>query len=275
MLLEYIRQINKYRKKLRKLKQVSKRLGVPLVDFEMLRSKKDSETVFILANGPSINDISLDEWQHIGTHDTIGLNMWPLHDFVPKVLMFEIPSNSIQQKVFLDCLAARACDYRATEILMHDASEESVQKIQRLHNVDFRISYFFPFAPADDLILYLRKFSFFSRLYQYRIIHVPFEIRASVFRAVTLAGHIGYKNIVLAGVDLNRPGYFYDQRSVQGFVSNPNEIHSTNNPDHCPLTVSRALLDAQSLLLNRLSAKILIYSPCSALSKDFPLYWDK
>lgn len=47
-----------------------------------LRATRKSDTVFIFGSGYSINDISAAEWQHFEQHDTVSFNMFVHQDFV-------------------------------------------------------------------------------------------------------------------------------------------------------------------------------------------------
>ncbi len=75
----------------RKLYLGIKNYGTPyrvVTQDEVLRSKS-SNTLTILATGPSVNDITDSQWDWISKHDTIGLNDWYLHRFVPKYFNYE------------------------------------------------------------------------------------------------------------------------------------------------------------------------------------------
>ncbi|MGC1298446.1 MAG: hypothetical protein WA869_25750, partial [Alloacidobacterium sp.] len=54
-----------------------------------MASLRASDTLFILGSAWSINDISDERWQIIGRHDSVGINFWPVHPFVPRFFHFE------------------------------------------------------------------------------------------------------------------------------------------------------------------------------------------
>jgi hypothetical protein len=45
-----------------------------LLDEAQLTASRKSDTVFIFGSGYSLNDITPEEWRHFGTHDTLGLS---------------------------------------------------------------------------------------------------------------------------------------------------------------------------------------------------------
>lgn len=59
--------------------------GLPLLETLNLQSLRTSDTLFVLGSAWSINDISDARWKIIGKHDSIGLNFWPAHPFVPSI----------------------------------------------------------------------------------------------------------------------------------------------------------------------------------------------
>ena len=76
---------------LNNIKSTSDRLsniGVqPITDD--FKKRKTSDTLFVLGSGPSINDLTADDWATIGTHNSVGFNWWMVHDFVPSFYLFQ------------------------------------------------------------------------------------------------------------------------------------------------------------------------------------------
>src|SRR6056297_4338855 len=67
--------------------------GVPFLKTADLAARRGSDTLVVFGSGASINDISDAEWKWISRQDTMGVNFWPLHPFVPKMLMFELDAR--------------------------------------------------------------------------------------------------------------------------------------------------------------------------------------
>lgn len=42
---------------------------------ERWAERKTSDTIFVLGSGPSISDLSEEQWSHIGSHDSFGINL--------------------------------------------------------------------------------------------------------------------------------------------------------------------------------------------------------
>ena len=63
------------------------------MSFDKLISKKSSNQAIILGNGPSINDLSEEEWSIIESIDKWVLNTWMIHDVVPDFYHLEIKKH--------------------------------------------------------------------------------------------------------------------------------------------------------------------------------------
>ncbi len=94
----------------------SARTGLPLLETLDLSRVKSSDTVFVLGSGWSINEISDQHWEVVGRHDSIALNFWPVHHFVPRLYLFENVIRSEGSEALFDALHSvltrRADDYR-------------------------------------------------------------------------------------------------------------------------------------------------------------------
>ena len=53
------------------------------INLPNLKQYKTSNRVYILASGPSVLDITKEQWNEISKYDTIGFNHWYAHDFEP------------------------------------------------------------------------------------------------------------------------------------------------------------------------------------------------
>ena len=100
---------------LRQQRRIRKRLGIPPLSSVDLERYKQSDTIFILGSGSSINHISPARWKAIAQHDTIGFNFWPFHAFVPKLYFIEALSPREQSAMYSSYRALaerRESDYR-------------------------------------------------------------------------------------------------------------------------------------------------------------------
>jgi hypothetical protein len=183
---------------------------------------KTSDTVFILGGGTSVNDVSPEDWTHISTHDSIGLNLWIVHDFVPTYYFFEPMPRDIHE-LFLRLLYAKEGSYARVPFISdhkhhenalswygfvgsYDDFPERIRTNVYLH-APFYVRTTSRALVASALVLWsLSMRAGMSRLD--RIIHH----RASVSALVMFSVLCGYKNVVLLGFDMTTSDYFWDER---------------------------------------------------------------
>ena len=98
-------------------------------DREELLDRKSSETVFILGSGGSIAEISEREWDLIDSHDSIGLNRWPIHDFVPTYYVLELPFDPSMRRDMIELINFKRTKYESVPIIIKDIerSEEYIK----------------------------------------------------------------------------------------------------------------------------------------------------
>jgi hypothetical protein len=199
------------------MRRASALSGCPTLEHLDISSLKSSETVFILGSGPSINDISDDRWEFIRKHDTLGFNWWPLHRVVPKIYVFEsIQTNSELFPYFMKMLQSCADAYLDT-IKIVNAIEDIDFRGQLLYTApeEFKRNMYVALAVpvvarnVDELRRGLRFILRMGGLAPCRSIPWLFKYGGSVTAMIDLALRIGYKRIVLCGIDLGPQEYFY------------------------------------------------------------------
>ena len=199
-----------------------KRAGIPLLDKVDLLQIKSSDTLFVLGSGPSINRISAERWRWIVAHDTVGFNWWLYHPFVPKFYFFEVMEKEVSPEAFEAYLALacrRAADYASTIKIAMEFHALGTQTLDYLP-IAFRKNLFAaqkveaPARNEEELAQALRylqgRGAFqvtgrFSSLLKYA---------ASLTTMLVFALKLGYERVVLCGIDLKRPDYFFQDRRV-------------------------------------------------------------
>jgi hypothetical protein len=197
----------------------AERTGLPLLETLDLSKVKTSDTVFILGSGASINEIPAPRWERIGRHDSIGLNFWPVHPFVPRIYLFETVARIEGSEAIFDALQSvlnrRANDYRRvvkviSEVWPTDARQLVFELPEGLYpNLYLGYSSTVIARNQKELIAglrYLRRLGIFApgdRLPWH------FKYAGSVLAALSLAVRMGYRRIVLCGIDMGKAEHFY------------------------------------------------------------------
>ncbi len=188
---------------------------IPLEETNLLRIKK-SNTVFILGSGPSINAIPKEKWSAITKHDSMACNFWLFHNFVPTFYFCEAIGcrGGKCLEVFRRIAEKRAQEYarciRVVTGLIEHAPEFDLFRPDSWSG-DLYTVYTIPVAARDELefshgLRLLRSLGLFRNSGRIRFI---FKQASSITGLISLAVRMGYKQIVLCGVDLHSGEYFY------------------------------------------------------------------
>jgi len=189
-----------------------------VIDDDILRYKT-SDTVFLLGSGPSINDITPAAWDHIRLHDSVGFNYWFAHDFVPTLYVFQYGSESM-----LEILKDKYAQYAKTPFLIRGsafAKGEFNYEDARLNLLKNNPVYYINEYPISSrcsidiglLIRYMDALGFmtFGHISEF----IP-KWRGTLGLLVMLAYQMGYRNIVLCGMDMQDSDHFWDYEPYLG-----------------------------------------------------------
>lgn len=236
------------------IERVSALSGIPTLKHLDVSQLKSSETVFILGSGPSINEIPNERWAFISQRDTIGFNWWPLHRIAPKIYVFEsLQINSPLYPCFMEMFQRRAHDYRNT-VKIVNAVDDIDFRGQLLYSApkEFKANtYVAPIVPvvARHVEELRRGLRFIQRMGGFsvrRSIPWLFKYGGSVTAMIDLALHIGYKRIVLCGIDLGPQEYFYQNAKL--YPESANWEFVPKNQPHLTTRQLEYLVPAQQVI---------------------------
>lgn len=206
----------------RQYRRECKRSQLRLLDELDLATCKRSDTIFLLGSGPSINQISLERWQVIARHDSIGFNFWLFHPFVPTLYSYEsIDATEWTHlyEAFVKAAARRAADYRNVPKLVTELSPERSPIVNELPSAwRQNLFTFYPIMPAartEQELAYalemLKQREVFASSTRIRRL---FKYASSLSALIGLAVKLQYRRIVLCGVDLWSQEYFYQDAKL-------------------------------------------------------------
>jgi len=250
-----------------------------------LFNKKVAGKFFILGNGASVNTYSTKEWNEIKNETSIGVNNWVYHDVIPNYYVFE--SNSLD-KDFFKCFHIKKEQYSNTTIIMKDIENitskslsEYLSAIPDALRMNFTLSIDFGY-PCSSIEQYKKQLTIMEKfgLFSSHCSPIPRK-KASIIYAVTLGLKMGYKEIILCGVDLNTTEYFYDKErnnlAKKGYWVQPDStegnVHNTINPNLGELTFDKFIYAFSEVVLNDHQARLYVAKESSALHPHFPSYF--
>jgi hypothetical protein len=259
--------------------------GLPLLETLSLKGLKTSETLFVLGSAKSINDISAERWNVIGKHDSVGINFWPVHSFVPSFFHFEnisFDEQPVMYTAFLDLLKHRSDAYVNTPKIITEVHSDNPRQLLYELPEGIRkhlyLGFSMPVIARNEGELrvgigYMRSIGVF--LHRDRIAWL-FKYGGSVIAMMMLAVVMGYKRIVLCGVDLNEQEYFYQDRERYPecagweFVSKK-EMHLTTRRLPWLVPAQSAVWLFKELVLDVEGIDLFIENPVSTLYPRVPL----
>lgn len=273
---------------------------LPLLSEIDLARYRTSDTLFVLASGPSINRIAPERWQAIARANSVGFNFWLFHPFVPTFYFSECTSPWIrpgaqdpigEYNEYLDSLLlqtrARAAEYRdVPKIVMDLVQASGAPDLDRLaaefrHNLFAAITV--PLVARSDeefahgLRYLLRKGAFrpASR------IEYLFKHCATLSTTVTFGARLGYRRIVLCGVDLSNEERFYHDEEHFPEDSGKQFYRDQRGTGQKHVLLSRyawgttpidvVLRDMRSLVLAPAGIELYVENPHSELAGDLPV----
>jgi hypothetical protein len=271
----------------------------PRIDNANLHEYKSSDTLFVLGSGSSINDITDEQWDHIGNHDSIGLNRWPVHDFVPTYHVFETrlePAFAEFTAEYWQLLDSRRETYEQIPVILKDVSTVYRQLeptdlpswlageliVSTDSSYGSIVTPDSTIARNEDLLQHLYESGHFDP----GTLGVLYRKRGSISYLIHLGLCLGYERIVLCGVDMVDSAYFFDddpryeQREVpiprppeaEHDNRNDDETHMTNDPEVGQLTLEEVIYSIDELVLSPEGVSLYVENDRSALHPRIPLY---
>jgi hypothetical protein len=255
-----------------------KRAGIPMLGHVDLLKIKSSDTLFVLGSGPSINRISAERWQLITANDTLGFNFWLYHSFVPKFYFFESIEKPASPEVFDSFLALtrrRAADYASTVKVVTEFHRLETQTMDHLPP-EFRKNVFAVHkveAPARNEAEFARALQYLQRRRAFQVtgrFSSLLKYASSLTSILVFALKLGYKRIVLCGIDLKTPDYFFQDRRIYAEswelpVAERKERHDTDLPLAWRLPATRVVAVIKQQLLDPAGVELLVENQGSAL----------
>lgn len=268
----------------RERKRTLHSLGVPELVPEEIPSRWGTQTIFILGSGSSICDMSDVQWELVRAHGSLGVNKWPLHDFLPTAYVFE-PFGTFSRARVGEALKREDLLAASPEVWVSDSVLRKPEhlRVKIPDPLKRQLAVYLPFRwgtqRADRLRAAVRTYLNWRERRGDPPSLIP-GTGATIERMTVLAAVAGFTDIVLVGVDLNTTEYFWERdpsflerRNLEPFPSGQTgPIHATamDREKYLPVTVTIPIL--AEMLEEHLSAQLWIASETSALAGHVPVY---
>lgn len=238
----------------------------------VLKPERKSKLV-VLGGGASVNNLSSDFFDKLEDYDVIALSYAVLLPVKVDYFLYEIPRSKELSQEHNEILYPRLADKNKKGGIGSFFVKNPNTKLGKLRRAFPLIlpSITFPIhVQSEKKLAYMIRFfkkTGLSRKYF-------FQSRGSLFSSVFWGDSIGYKEILLVGIDLNTVEYFYEDKNKWFDFSIPNPfydknivnkgVHPTNDED-----LGMKIEDAMRVLKENIEAKVFVTNPNSALAPDF------
>lgn len=272
----------------------AKRTQTPLLDIydSPILDASKSKTLFVLGSGWSVNELTEDMQNNMGHHQSVGINFWFFHDFVPSAFSFDagIVPDSEKEKVKSTLLSLGDLFARKDVV-------KSRPKVLYLRPFELDHGYVVPLprelqgnawvsGRANLLANSQKALEADLKILLPKLVnrelprHVLPDNGSSVVRLIFLALAQGFHEIVLVGVDLdNRPHFWFSPEYIRRYspyvnlFPTPNqELHGTATALNRPLGVGDFLIALDRVMRKLGLGALYVASPSSQLGETLERY---
>ena len=179
-----------------------------------LATYKSSETIFILGSGPSLNKLTSEQLNHINKHDSFGINYSFLkQEIIPTYQHFGWHRGRYERWKTLFTPFRES--YKNVVIMMHSKSLYRRLIHPRLTPLLFPIEPIISIYDVPQPIILTEDRKITNDEFNGSLLY-----RGSLSLVLDIVKNMGYKKVVLLGVDLNTNDHFWDHYSEMRIEKN-------------------------------------------------------
>ena len=252
--------------------------------YDFTKQKFDKQKLFILGSGASVNDLSEKNWQEIKSGSSFSFNYFLVKGFTGNLHFIEYSEIKEEQKIYY-------------EAIQENPSLQQIIYIINQFHYNEKVSP--PPAEINDLFYFQNPFRFPSTnkrlikfLLQYGSYILPIDNpnygihhSSSVCYLINLGVRMGFRHIVLVGIDLNNADYFFYERKgrldkeltkiYKNYWRNSN-IHETADPNftnrYNEMSTPEYIKLYHSVVCRKKSVKLEVANPKSLLASFLNVY---
>ena len=256
--------------------------ALPFITVSGLKRYKTSDTLFILAAGQTINNLSKEDFDVICNHDSIGINGFAYHNFVPTYHSFELENqhSNVALEMFIGTsrnIIAHKEKYGKTAIVFRpnfiscDELDANLREIMCFGNSYWSTYDHIPGDTIESYGWYLKK-AYQNGLFE-KDDFFPNK-SSSLSWVISVAYQLRYEKIVICGVDLVGDHFYNNPSPVtwESYSERKNSKHLTGDRTKSGVVVQDLLKHWKDEYFANYGAKLFVSSKFSLLSDFLPVY---
>lgn len=250
------------------LRFVARKHRYELLDEQELRRTRRSDTVFVFGSGASLNDLTPAEWAEIERHDTLGFNWWVHQRFVRTDyhLIRGIPDTDLDPRVWRPQVAEYFRLLRDNPLF--ERTIFLVHSGFRAINGNRAIGY--QLLPEQSRVFLWRssiRVGLPSGSFREGLVHG----QSTIQECINFAYLLGWKRIVLTGVDLYDRRYFWLQQGETRSVDERRGANAEEPHIQAAMGLVATLADWRAWL-HRAGVELEVHNARSLLAAALPIY---
>lgn len=288
--------LNETLKSLSSIQKLVKK-GYKYLNTKAISDNKKSDILFILGSGPSINEITDEEWAYIKKNESWGFNFWFCHDFIPSAYIIQsvYRRKDDKQRAFANrldqlmraMLADKREWYKGVNFFARGDGVNNQSffssEIGKFVNDNFKDNIsLMPECPISSKNK-IHPYSFMATLKKndfltptQSMLPIP-KFGSTIGELIPLALILGFKKIVLCGIDMNDGAHFYDdEANYQKYpmlrelskMNNNREKHEHMDSSTRLYTVKDIIIEQNRFATENMGAKIYTFKESSSLYPD-------
>ncbi len=281
-----------YRFQKRSFNKQLKKEGYRILNQIDLSQYKKSDKLFVIGSGYSLNSITKNQWDEINRNDKFGFNFSFLNkDHIPTFYSCEAVKRdnpnefgrSEMGELFYNLYKSRKDQYSKVIKIIGDIEENRKEHFEN-YGRDFFDDNLFIINTVNGvgstesqmikLIETLRKKKVFNVK---KYLDEVFKFRATVSMAISFGVNLGYKEIILCGIDLSDPRYFFENKEKypnlpEFYFTNKSKIHLTLQKDEVFAPIDIVVKVLKSHVCDQKGIRLSVQNPNSALAQHLPVY---
>jgi hypothetical protein len=253
---------------------------------QSLEIRSDADTFFILGSGSSVGALLPENFEEIRRQRSVGINTWGIHSFVPDIYALESVPAVGDGKDFLRSLnLLRRSDIVSRTpalLVLRPRTGDDHSELHDLPRELFeRVFYYGRVSPTTRKIKNLRHdVPEHLNALGARYPGIFLDSGASVVRMMGLALAMGFRKIVLVGVDLNDSEYFWENNPDYNWEALPvrpvnnqkNSVHETTMSTNRAFSVIHMVGVIAKVSEAQNGTRVYVSSSKSELAKFLPQY---